>query len=238
MVDGRAWEPPRTGPGRQLPLNLALRDDATLANYYTGDNLELVQCLAADHDVRAVYLWGGPAAGKTHLLQALCHQAGRADRSCAYLPLGEADGLSPTLLEGLERLDTVCIDDLQAVAGRREWEEELFHLFNRCRDARARLVVGAAAGPAGLGLILPDLVSRLKGALVFHVKGLSDAQMMEALQLRAHRRGLELPAEVARYLLRHYRRDMSSLAALLERLDRASLAAQRRLTIPFVRQWL
>ncbi|HKJ77017.1 MAG TPA: DnaA/Hda family protein, partial [Gammaproteobacteria bacterium] len=85
---------------------------------------------------------------------------------------------------------------------------------------------------------LPDLVSRLGWGLIFHVRPLSDEQMIDALQLRARQRGLDLPADVARYLLRHYRRDMTSLASLLERLDHASLVAQRRLTIPFVKQWL
>lgn len=241
MVEGRAAGDVRAAATVQLPLNLALRDDATLANYYPGENRELVQCLAAvdgGDDARTVYLWGGPGVGKTHLLQAVCHEAGRRGRSCAYLPLGGADGLRPDLLDGLERLDTVCIDDLQGVAGRAPWEEGLFHLFNRCRDAGARLVVGAAAGPGAIGLGLADLVSRLSEALTFHVRPLDDGQMIQALQLRAGQRGLELPEDVGRYLLRHHRRDMASLSVLLERLDRASLAAQRRLTIPFVRQWL
>lgn len=241
MVDGRARERTGGGDSPQLPLNLALRDDATLANYYPGENREMVQCLGAlgtDDDTRAVYLWGGPGAGKTHLLQAVCHEAGRRDRSCAYLPLGEPAGLSTALLEGLEQLDLVCIDDLQGIAGQAAWEEAVFHLFNRCRDGHARLVMGACAVPAGIGLGLPDLVSRLGWGLIFHVRPLSDEQMIDALQLRARQRGLDLPADVARYLLRHYRRDMTSLASLLERLDHASLVAQRRLTIPFVKQWL
>lgn len=241
MADGRAPERRGDGPGPQLPLNLALRDDATLANYYPGDNGELVQCLAAaggDGDDRVVYLWGGPGAGKTHLLQAVCREAGRRGQACAYLPLGELAGLCPSLLEALEQLDVVCVDDLQAIAGRADWEEAIFHLFNRCRDRCTRLVLGADASPAGIGLRLADLASRLGGGLIFHVRPLDDGQMVDALQLRARQRGLELPVDVARYLLRHYRRDMISLSSLLERLDHASLAAQRRLTIPFVRQWL
>lgn len=225
----------------QLPLNVSLRDDATLANYHAGDNhevLERLRTLGSRHDDRVLYLWGGPGAGKTHLLQAVCHDAGGRGDTCAYLPMRRLSGLSTAVVDGLEQLDVVCVDDVQAVAGRDAWETALFHLFNRCRDGRGRLLIGADAAPARAGLRLPDLASRLGWGLVFHVRPLNDAQMRDALQLRARQRGMELPDDVARYLLRHYRRDMTSLAALLERLDRASLAAQRRLTVPFVRQWL
>jgi DnaA family protein len=225
----------------QLPLNVALRDDATLANYYPGDNGEAVgwlRGLGARTDRTAIYLWGGGGAGKTHLLQAACHDAGARGASAAYLPLMQFKSSSTSVTEGLERLLVVCIDDVHAVAGDPNWEEALFHLFNRCRERGAHLIVGGNATPAALGLGLADLASRLSGGMVFHLRSLDDEQMMAALQLRAERRGIELPADVARYLLRRCDRDMNTLASLLERLDHASLAAQRRLTIPFVRQWL
>jgi len=221
----------------QLPLNITLRDDATLVNYYPGDNEEVVAQLADERgeDV-PLYLWGGRGAGKSHLLQAVCHAADGG--TAAYLPLMQLKALSPSVTEGLEHMDVVCVDDIHTVAGDKHWEAALFHLFNRCREHGVRMVNSGAAAPAGLGLGLPDLASRLGGGLVFHIKPLSDEHMMSALQLRAGRRGLELPVDVARYLLRRCERDMTTLASLLERLDHASLAAQRRLTIPFVREWL
>lgn len=225
----------------QLPLNVTLRDDATLANYYPGDNEEVVTHLgvSAEHnEALSLYLWGARGAGKSHLLQAVCHAVGARGGTAAYLPLTQLKSLSPSVTEGLEQVDVVCIDDINAVAGDPPWEAALFHLYNRCREHGSRLINSGAAAPAGLGLGLADLTSRLGGGLVFHIKPLSDEQMMAALQLRAGRRGIELPVDVARYLLRRCKRDMTALASLLERLDHASLAAQRRLTIPFVREWL
>lgn len=65
-----------------------------------------------------------------------------------------------------------------------------------------------------------------------------DAACKEILAQRAALRGLELPEPVADYLLRRCSRDLSTLLALLDRLDLAALAQQRRLTIPFVREQL
>ena len=155
-----------------------------------------------------------------------------------YLPLQELLTLAPELLEGLEQQALIAIDDVQAIAGMPQWEEALFHLYNRVRDCGHRLVVSATVAPAGLTLTLPDLTSRLGWGPVFQLAALSDTDKRAALQMRARRRGLELGNEVPEYLLRRCPRDMDSLFSLLNQLDRASLVAQRRLTIPFVRELL
>lgn len=219
---------------QQLPLGLSLKDSATFAGFHPGGNGVLLEALAADES--PLYLWGPTGSGKTHLLQAVCHAAAGRGEAPAYLPLAQQATLAPQMLEGLERQAVVAVDDVQCIAGLPDWEEALFHLFNRLREERHRLVVAANCAPAGLGLQLPDLGSRLGWGPVFQLQPLDDAGKRAALQLRARQRGMELPDEVAGYLLRRSPRDMASLFALLQRLDQASLAAQRRLTIPFVRE--
>lgn len=221
----------------QLPLGVGLRDDATFANFLAGPNAAAVAVLESGAE-QAVYLWGGWGSGRTHLLQAACHAAAAAGGAPAYLPLSEAEDLSPTMLEGLEAAPLVCLDDVQAVAGRPDWERGLFALYNQVREAGGRLVAAAEAAPGALGLSLPDLASRFAWGPVYHLEPLSDEQKREALRRRAARRGMELGEDVANYLLRRCPRDLHSLFGLLERLDHASLAAQRRLTIPFVREVL
>ncbi|HID49852.1 MAG TPA: DnaA regulatory inactivator Hda [Chromatiales bacterium] len=226
---------PHTHP--QLTLGIGLRDSATFASFLSDGN-ELVVRALQDEAEAMVYLWGPTGSGRTHLLQALCHQAVHRGAPPAYLPLRDLVSLSPAMLEGLEQQAVIGIDDVQAVAGTPQWEEALFHLYNRVRGAGHRLVVSGDAAPHGLGLALPDLVTRLGWGPVFRLAPLDDAGKRRALQLRAQSRGMELSDEVAAYLLRRSPRDMASLFALLERLDQASLAAQRKLTIPFVRQLL
>ncbi|MVW75300.1 DnaA regulatory inactivator Hda [Pseudomonas xionganensis] len=228
----------------QLPLGVRLRDDATFANYYPGANaaaLGYVERLCeadAGWTESLIYLWGGAGVGRSHLLQAACLRFEQRGEQAVYLPLAELADYGPELLDNLEQCELVCLDDLQAVAGRADWEEALFHLFNRLRDAGRRLLLAADTAPRELPIQLADLQSRLTLALVFQLLSLSDEDKLRALQLRASRRGLQLSDEVGRFILTRGERSMSALFELLERLDQASLQAQRKLTIPFLKETL
>ncbi|HDP90223.1 MAG TPA: DnaA regulatory inactivator Hda [Thioalkalivibrio sp.] len=226
---------------RQLVLDVGLHDGAVFDGFVAGDNAALVETLkqqAAGGGEAQVYLYGAPGAGKSHLLQAACHAANQAGLTASYLPLRDMPGVGAGVLEGLEQVALVCIDDLQAVAGDDAWERGLFNLVNASRAAGNSLVFAAAEGPAGLGVRLPDLASRLSWGAVFRLQPLSDADRLAVLRRRAERRGFELPDEVGRYLLNNCPRDLGSLIGLLDHIDRATLAEQRRVTIPFIRQLL
>jgi DnaA family protein len=122
--------------------------------------------------------------------------------------------------------------------GEAEWEYALFALLRELEDSGGRLVLGAVAPPALLHWSLPDLGSRCAAAAVFQLRVLDEQEQQEALTLRARLRGFELPEETLRWLQRRFPRDMRSLYAVLDTLDEAALAAQRRLTIPFIREVL
>ena len=228
----------------QLPLGVRLRDDATFANYYPGANaaaLGYVERMCetdADWAENLIYLWGAPGVGRSHLLQAACLRMEQFGGRAVYLPLESVAMYGPQLLDNLEQCDLVCIDEVDLVAGHPTWEEALFHLFNRLRDAGRRLLLSASAPPREVPIKLPDLKSRLTLALVFQLHGLSDEDKLRALQLRASRRGLHLTDEVGRFILTRGSRSMNSLFDLLEQLDHASLQAQRKLTIPFLKETL
>ena len=226
---------------QQLPLGIRLRSDASFDNFVVGDNAVLVatmrQFASTASPVHALYLHGASGSGRSHLLHAAATAAAAAGRQVALLPL-QLSGLSPEVLAGFEQSELVCIDDLDAVCADRAWAEALFHLFNAVRDRGGQLLFAASQPPAALACGLPDLQSRLASMLVCAVQELSDDDKQALLMQRGAERGLRVPMEVAQYLLNRHSRALSDLLALLDQLDQASLAEQRRLTVPFVRQVL
>lgn len=224
----------------QLPLQIGTTHGGRFENFCAGPNAATVAALAAfvaASGARAMYLCGEPGTGKSHLLEAVC--AACAERGLESAGIGLDNELhAPGLLVGLARLDVVCLDDIEAVAGDPRWERALFNLYEDALASGAGLVYACRYRPARAGFQLADLISRLSAAVGFRLTLLDDDGRCRALKLRARERGIELPNEVARYLLRRESRDMHSLVALLDRLDRSSLAAHRRITIPFVRELL
>ncbi len=229
---------------RQIPLGVGLRDDATFGNFLAHQNLQAKQAVEAMAEglpglsEQYICLWGVPGSGCSHLLQAACHAMTVRGRQSFYLPLDELAGYGPDILDELETLDLVCIDHIQAVAGDPVWEQALFHLFNRLRDAGTSLLVAAAQPPRQLPVRLPDLASRLSWGLVFQIHALDDEAKLAALRLRALGRGIHLTADVAQFILYRSPREMGQLFSILDQLDTASLTAKRKVTIPFVKETL
>jgi DnaA family protein len=222
----------------QLALRVRLRDWARFSTYVAGPNREAVDALSGrgPDSPRVTWLWGRPGTGKTHLLQAACAAAGAAGVAAAYLDLHDTS--EPGRLEGCDALGVVCLDSLELVAGDATWNSAIFRLHTLMQDTRARLVVASRSAPASIEFRLADLRSRLLAADTWQLRELDDAEQVRALQLRAQQRGLELTEEAALFLVRRLPRDMHSLCRIFERLDEASLVAQRRLTVPFLRQAL
>jgi len=226
---------------RQLPLGVQLGVSLRFETFHAGGNQEAVAALQlrARGDFRPpLWLYGAPGCGRSHLLQAACALAGGHGLTAAYLPLAAVRADGPALLEGFEQLRLVALDDLDAVAGAAEWERALFSLYNGLQEQRGCLVFAATLAPSALRFGLPDLASRLAASEVHRLQPLAEAEQAEALRRRAQHRGLELPEETLGYLTRRAPRDFAQLCRLLDELDTEALAAQRRLTVPFVRDWL
>lgn len=222
----------------QLPLGVQLRDDASFDSFHVGPNQEVHSCLvqaATAGQGGLIYLHGSAGSGKTHLLQALCRGAAGNGQRAGYLPLAEFAAEETALLEGMANLSLLCLDDVQAVSAMQSWALQLMRLCDTARQGGMTLVLAANAPPAGLQTALPDLRTRLGWGVIFALQPLVDADRLQALQLRARARGLELPDEVGQFLLQRKARDLPALMRVLTELDRASLAAKRRLTIPFVK---
>jgi DnaA-homolog protein len=200
---------------KQLLLDIQPAPAPTLENFVAGSNAEalysLLQAASGQGDVRFVYLWGAPGSGKSHLL-----------RACADL--------------AHEReVQLVIADDVQTLSANAQIE--LFNTYNRLREGRGALIASGDAAPMMMGL-RDDLATRLSWGLVYHLHPLSDEEKAQAILAHAAERGMKLPDGMVEYCLRHMRRDLRTLMATLDALDKWSLTAKRPVTLPLLRQLL
>ena len=225
---------------RQIPLGVRLADRALFASFLPAHNAEALQHLqrlATGAAGTLTWLCGPPGAGKSHLLQATCAAASGHMRA-GYVPLADVAALGVGVLEGLPQMECLCLDDVDRVAGQPEWERGIFGLLREMEEGGARLILAAEGPPALQRWTLADLGSRCGAGAVFQLRVLEEEEQHAALQLRARQRGLELPDETWQWLRKRFPRDMRTLYRLLDTLDEAALAAQRRLTVPFIREVL
>lgn len=226
---------------RQLPLTMRWPAQQRFETYVAGENLAVVATLrdAAHTSANWIFLSGAAGSGKTHLLIAACAQASEQERSAQYLSLKRNnETMAGDSIRALGGSDVLALDDVDAIAGRSDAEHALFDLYNRCKMEKSTLLFSADAAPAQIGFQLPDLVSRLSACTQLILKPLGDDDRRVALRERAQARGIVLEEPVIDWLFAHTARDLGSLTAVLDRLDRESLAAKRRITVPFLRAML
>lgn len=227
--------------GAQLTLGVRLRDDARFGNYLgerNGESAVRLRALSGDRTLPLIVLCGDSGTGKSHLLQAVCHAVEARGESALCLDMRELLEAGAGVLEGLSDARTLCLDNLEVIFGDPDWEEAVFHLFNRMGDEGHQLVVSLTEPPSAHPPVLSDLASRLGHGVILQLGLPRDEDRLRILGDRAAERGLELPDDVSRYILRRASRHTGELLSILEQLDEGSLREQRRLTIPFVKQTL
>ncbi|HTV87055.1 MAG TPA: DnaA regulatory inactivator Hda [Dyella sp.] len=224
----------------QLPLSLRWPRRQRFEHFHAGANaaaVAAVRALAVQAGAPWLLVSGVAGSGKSHLLLAACQAASEAGRAVQYLPLKALKDRAAAI-RGVAGSEFLALDDLDALAGERDAEHALFDLYNRARAEGTALLFAAESVPAQLPVTLPDLRSRLGACTQFALKPLDDEERREVLKNQANVRGIALDDSVLDWLFARYARDIGALLDLLERLDQASLAAQRRVTVPFLRQFL
>jgi DnaA family protein len=230
----------------QLSLPVSLSDDETFDSFLDVDNEFAASYLKAfcdrDHNSNKslCYLFGASGVGKSHLLFACCHQATLNGLQTVYLNMLELKAMPSDVINNITDYDVICIDNLHEVAGHQTWERTLFDLINQTleRSHQPRLIMAANGSPLVVGFQLPDLVSRLTWGAVFQLASRSDESLCRIIQFRIEHRGLEASDDCIKFLLTRVDRELSNLMLIVDELDKKSLQAKRKLTIPFIKQAL
>lgn len=223
----------------QLLLDFGAPAEGRFEDFWAAGNEQVVARLtqlAGKGGAAFLVLWGETGAGKSHLLHALCDAYGNKQRTAILVDGNQRNHLHPAMLEGLADVDLVCIDNIERFAGDPAWEEALFHLYNQIQLSGSAWVVSADVAPLQSALRLADLKSRLCACEVYRLQVLADSAKRDWLRQFAHVRGFDLELEWCDYILNRSARDPATLTQVINKLDAASLSAQRAVTLPFIKQ--
>ena len=209
----------------------------TFESFFIGENSALVEALK-DEDQKLIWIAADSGNGKTHLLSSLCNEYDSLDKRIQYLNMDEIKDYPSEIIDGLEGLDLIALDAMDAVIGQHSWEGKLMHLYEGILNTNTRLIIASKETPKGLDFKIPDLASRFSLGLLFRVKPLDDDGLVFAIQYHAKARGFELPDDSAKFIIKRTARSVTSLMDILDTLDYESLSSQRKLTIPFVKSIL
>ncbi len=229
---------------KQLALPVSLPAHAVFDTFISNGNEALVvqlKDLSAKPNIgETLFISGKQGSGKTHLAQAICHESCESAQA-VYLNLANPN-YTYEVLEGWDNSQLICLDNIDVVQGENNWEEALFDLFNRrlerAEGQKSSLLMTASKPLSELNLRLPDLRSRLSSGLIFQITELAERHLSLALTAHAHQRGFEIPTDTMKFLMSRLPRELSELMSWLDKTDKASLEAQRKLTIPFVKELL
>jgi DnaA family protein len=224
----------------QILLPLESRSIDRFENFFTGPNQNVVFGLKEllRSPGACLFISAAEGSGKSHLLNAVCNHAREEGLEAFYLTPGRLPKAAAKGLTGLEQMDVVCIDDIDQVAGQAQWENALFHFFNRLHASKGRLVVSSRQPLSHLQFNLPDLASRLAWGLRLQLEPLDDDGKLAVIRNKADALGINLPPEVASYLIRRSSRDMVTLLANLEAIRVAALTGKRKISVPLAREVL
>jgi len=230
----------------QLPLKIGLRQEVCFDTYIAEEESvafklsQFQKSLADQYSDESFYLFGEAGTGKTHLLQAACRFVTERNRASVYLPLADASlPLIADVLNGLEQTPLVCLADVDAVLGDRDWEGALTNLIMRAKVLGHQVVMSGRDEITSWSIASSEWLQALMSIMPIALKPLTRKQdIVMALQRHALKLGFELPIEVGNYLVKQFSNDLQELLSVLKLLEQASFVEKRRMTLPFVKHIL
>ena len=204
--------------------------------FISQENSHLLSLLKDSAFLDDLFIYGTKESGKTFLLQAMCNSYSSMSKSSLYIPLKKVMNYGIEIFESLENIDLICIDGIEEVISRIEWEKAIFNLINKALISESRLILTSSKDLKSLNFLLPDLESRIRKIQSYELYPINDEDIFDALKYISKLTSINLGDKEARYLVTYSQRNISNLVHILESLDQLSMEMKRKITIPLIKE--
>ena len=223
---------------RQLALQIQINERASLNNFFVSKkNNKTIQILknillGSDKGVQ-IFIDDLGSNGKSYLLQAICNDFSNSNNSSIYIPMQEAINLDPSILEGVSELNLICIDDIDLINKRREWEIALFNLINECYEKECFLLLSGSINKLEA---IPDLVSRIKKMETLRLEAINDDELLKATKAISKNLNIEISQKNMNYLINNSKRDIKTIFRTLSQLEKESLERKKSIGLNLIKE--
>ena len=227
----------------QLIFPFQVNQKASFNSFFCSpDNIELMSRLTdlvASKNADELIINGAEGSGKSFLMQAICNELSSSEKQFAFIPMNKAINMGVEIFQNLASLDAVCIDDLQLILSREEWETALFNLINECQQSNCSLILSFGGNQSLEDITqLPDLLSRIKRMEFMKLQAVQDEFLNQALDFVSQQLDINLEKAELEFLLKHQTREFSLLVDNLMVLDKQAASLKRKITIPLIKETL
>jgi len=227
----------------QLIFPFQVNQKASFKSFFCSpDNIGLMSRLAdlvVSKNADELIINGAEGSGKSFLMQAICNELSSSGKQFAFIPMNKAINMGVEIFQNLASLDAVCIDDLQLILSREEWETALFNLINECQQSNCSLILSFGGNQSLEDITqLPDLLSRIKRMEFMKLQAVQDEFLNQALDFVSQQLDINLEKAELEFLLKHQTREFSILVDNLISLDKQAASLKRKITIPLIKETL
>ena len=210
---------------------------SSLEGFFTSrENSHLLSLLKDSDFLDDLFIYGTKESGKTFLLQAMCNSYSFVDKSSLYIPLKKVMNYGIEIFDSLENIDLICVDGIEEVISKIEWEKAIFNLINKALISESRLIFTSSKDLKSLNFLLPDLESRIRKIQSYELYPINDKDIFDALKYISKLTSINLGDKEAKYLVTYSQRNISNLVHILESLDQLSMEMKRKITIPLIKE--
>ena len=223
---------------RQLALQIQINERASLNNFFVSKNnsktIQILKNILLDSNNGVqMFIDDLGSNGKSYLLQAICNDFSNSNNSSIYIPMEEAINLDPSILEGVSELNLICIDDVDLINKRREWELALFNLINECYEKDCFLLLSGSVNKLEA---IPDLVTRIKKMETLRLEAINDDELLEATQAISKNLNIEISDKNMNYLINNSKRDIKTIFRTLSQLEKESLERKKSIGLNLIKE--